>query len=566
MFIYVRCLLRMATSGELKSHLSRLRAAGRAGESQIRQRRALLRGTRQRRHQQVKDAGLSSRRSTSSTGADCSSKLRDMLPRNDLLESAIALTISENRDARTELEFMRHFMVGSLLSLASPVGIWDPYDVQPQVFALDKYIALPVFTSVDYLRLFCRRFRFTVRDPSGVLWADGPAEAAEEEQNGGAACTLPLPDVMASEWWARHVRRQSSNTLSGATEMCATRRGPLLAAAGVPVAEEITAVNEHNHRTCCMGADELFNYLESQPVETDGKAQNMGKRRKKGKKVCRVGMRGRKGTLERRDVPGGEEARGNRCRENEETIAAFWAKVRSTAPFQIKQATPLPTFGPLLHSFFVGYFADTETLLHNASIVPEKVDIVLNPASPIEFVLAREATDRVLQKDQLLLLAYRRVERELCGEFHRFFCLFAPEVLWARSACVPSPVPGTDKEVGYEVVILVQSEDPEFTLSSLRAAKARCLLMGHADLHILPWAAAAPHVQEASVVFYERAACSKGAGSSNRGELGVFEQRGPVQTINVARPADNFFHDPSAAYTESHAVFTEELKVRRRML
>ncbi|RNC53019.1 hypothetical protein TcCL_ESM09692, partial [Trypanosoma cruzi] len=217
-----------------------------------------------------------------------------------------------------------------------------------------------------------------------------------------------------------------------------------------------------------------------------------------------------------------------------------------------------------LRPFFVGYFADVDTLLHNASIVPENVDIVLNPVSPIEFVLAREATDRVLHKDQLLHLAYRRVERELRGEFHRFFRYLSPEVAWARSACVPFSLPGRPDEVSYELVILLQSDDIHRTFSSLRAAKLHCLLMGHTDLDVLPWDAAAPYVREASSLFYERGA-SNDKNCEFQGDLGVFEQRGPIQTINVAQPAESFYHDPTAAYTESHAVFTEELKLKRRV-
>lgn len=109
-------------------------------------------------------------------------KLASILPSNDALDSAAAWTLSEYRDPRTELEFTRHLLHSVLISLASPIDeAWDPYDVKPQVFALDKFIALPVFTNLKYLRLFCGRFGITVRDPSGVLWAK-PVEDEETQK------------------------------------------------------------------------------------------------------------------------------------------------------------------------------------------------------------------------------------------------------------------------------------------------------------------------------------------------------------------------------------------------
>lgn len=110
-------------------------------------------------------------------------KLSTLLPSNDALDSAAAWTLSEHRDPRTELEFTRHLLHSVLLSLASPIDeVWDPYDVKPQVFALDSFLALPVFTNVKYLRLFCSRFGITVRDPSGVLWAKPVKEEEGQDQ------------------------------------------------------------------------------------------------------------------------------------------------------------------------------------------------------------------------------------------------------------------------------------------------------------------------------------------------------------------------------------------------
>ncbi|RNC42736.1 hypothetical protein TcCL_NonESM07601 [Trypanosoma cruzi] len=552
MFALTRHFFRGVAPDELRMQLRLLRGIRRAARRELRQRRCRHRSAQQ------DCSGFSTASSSSSA---CSSVHVELLPKNDALESAIALALSENRDARTELEFTRHFLTGSFLSLASPVGAWDPYDTKPQVFALDNYVALPVFTSLPYLRLFCRRFQFTVRDPSGVLWADGVAESAEEEKAGAKGDTLPLPDVSNSGWWERQVQRH----------LFATALEPMKS----PVNEqEIHAVETTGEKEdiSWLHADDLFASMDATPVEDTSSEQKEDRLLKRKGRTSRVGRRhkttlksgGNTGSRRAREAGGKTPHEGGAAPNQDALKEAFWAKVRSTAPFCIKQATPLPVFGPLLRPFFVGYFADVDTLLHNASIVPENVDIVLNPVSPIEFVLAREATDRVLHKDQLLHLAYRRVERELRGEFHRFFRYLSPEVAWARSACVPFSLPGRTDEVRYELVILLQSDDIHRTFSSLRAAKLHCLLMGHTDLDVLPWDAAAPYVREASSLFYERGA-SNDKNCEFQGALGVFEQKGPIQTINVAQPAESFYHDPTAAYTESHAVFTEELKLKRRV-
>ncbi|RNF04057.1 hypothetical protein TraAM80_05334 [Trypanosoma rangeli] len=550
MLAFTPHFFRGATPHKLRLHLRRLRAVSKAAQQELYRRRRRLRSAQQE---------CSGSSTASSSPSACSGMRAEWLPKNDALESAIALAISENRDARTELEFTRHFLTGSYLSLASPVDNWDPYDTKPQVFAFDKYVALPVFTSLAYLRLFCRQFRFTVRDPSGVLWADGAAEA---ERTGMMDDTVPLPDVSKSEWWERHVQQR----------LRATALEPMRPPADE---QEIRAVESTGGAadTFWPQAVDLFGCMDAAPTEATGTSQQKEQAPKRKQRATRVRRRREKifrssGHIgNRRAWEGG----GKTSQEGDAGLgydaikAAFWDKVRSTAPFRIKQVTPLPVFGPLLRPFFVGYFADVDTLLHNASIVPANVDIVLNPTSPIEFVLAREATDCVLHGDKLLHLAYRRVEKELRGEFHRYFRHFSPEVVWARSACVPSPVPGKLDGVMYTLVILLQSDDFPQTYAALRAAKRHCLLMGHSDLDVLPWDAAAPHVREASSLFYERDAATGDTCCGVQGGLGVFEQKGPVQTISVAQPADSFYHDPTAAYTESHAVFTEELKLRRRV-
>ncbi|KAL7706918.1 hypothetical protein N2W54_004449 [Lotmaria passim] len=689
--------VRAARLPSLRQRLRHLRHTNRLAEGQLQERRRLhklLRDTR---------ANASTSNGGSSGSDEATASAIRLLPRNDALEAAMALSISENRDARTELELVRRLINSTLLSFASPVDRrWDPYDVKPQVFALNTYIALPVFTSIHYLRLFCQRFGFAVRDPSGVLWAAGAA--ADDERIAGL-----LPDaVVQSEWWQhRHAQQVGTTEVemddaekgnAGAakidstslrSELRASVLSPDTSSSGASVAEaspasaDTASASVADQGEPLMDASSLFDAMVMEGVVdevVDTSTATMGQKRTKKKKAAkatraRERKRGKArvsvstaatSTVHRRSRQSGSGAalKGKHCpsstphsrkvgssawdayaahdkkekekREKEDAArSAYWQAVAQTAPFELKQATPLPTFGPFLHPFLVGYFADIATLLHNAAIVPEKVDIVVNPGSPIEFVLARAATDRVLHKEQLLHLAYLRVEKELQREFSSFFAQYCPEVLHASSACVPLPM-NTDEVasvrraartaggansqnplqeyreqtrllreaefrngVAYELTILIESTSLEETFTKIQHAKRQSMLMGHADLDVLPLSAAAPHVREVAQLFYDGAseqekratqqatasAASRGGGeedSETRGntfctyerdsvsaapggtaKMGVFVRRGTPRTINVAQSADSYYHDPTNAYTEAHAVFTEELKVKR---
>jgi hypothetical protein len=713
----------------LRRRLQRLRHTNRVAEDQLRERRRL--------HKLLRDTKHNTHTYGSSSSDEATARAIHLLPRNDALEAAMALSISENRDARTELELVRQLINSTLLSLASPVDPkWDPYDVKPQVFALNTYIALPVFTSIHYLRLFCQRFGFVVRDPSGVLWAAGAASSTGDDSVRIAGL---LPDgVVQSEWWHhRHVAKQmhmaevqtaekdsvdadACNTYFGVHKTrsrsaitvrdAAVRGGPSVCEPTVsPAAVQTTALTHSTQQILessitplaamqdtpplqdstapVMDATSLFDAMmmegvgeasaatparEGSPTPRvkktrepalpswsgtppkgqrgncrGGRVRRRRKRKLRFEKSRRAGRDGstcvaasHAGPTEPDEAAQGQQQQQRRKREavdDEEDAAkaAYWQTVARTAPFGLKQATPLPTFGPFVRPFLIGYFADISTLLHNAAIVPEKVDIVVNPGSPIEFVLARAATDRVLHKEQLLHLAYLKVEKELQREFSAFFARYCPEVLYAASACVPLPMNGAEVEAGrraasssssssisnplqdyrertrllreaeyrngvsYELTILIQSTSLEETFMKIQQAKHQSMLMGHSDLDVLPEAAAAPHVREMAQPFYDGAseqekritlqsiashatgkdACATDEGSegpdlgfcertnsaAERGKarMGVFELRGAPHTINVAQSADSYYHDPTNAYTEAHAVFTEELKVKR---
>lgn len=707
----------------LRRRLRHLRQTNGAAVGQLQERRRLQYLLRE--EQRSASATSSSSGGASAPGV-AAAQLRalELLPRNDALEAAIALCISENRDARTDLELVRRLVNSTLLSFASPVSRrWDPYDVKPQVFALDNYIALPVFTSLEYLRLFCQRFGFAVRDPSGVLWASGSSTTASA---GGEAPIMGLlPDtLLQSEWWQqRHAQRQARPP----TEVTMQERDDAADGSawqgGQPAHErEAKAVPEdgtdaHMPGSACValkaaeltapdfspGSDAaqaaLPTPLDGTPINVDALFDAMlmdglvekergtssassercrvapakkavrtrARKRSRGAASKVRGIRRRvassrhhrflreRHTGRRQGTAGAARAIASREESvagaasakaaadeakaaADEAKAAYWESVAQTSPFQIKQATPLPMFGPFLHPFLIGYFADVSTLLHNASIVPEKVDIVLNPASPLEFVLSRAATDRVLHKEQLLHQAYLKVEKELQREFSAFFAACCPEVISASSACVPLPMNVDEVDaawqasqrpvnngrrsctsaasspnelqayrertrllreaeyrngVTYELVLLIQSTSLEETFTKIQQAKHQSALMGHTNLDVLPEIAAAPHVREMAHHFYDGASerekrlmqreiaaqyerslgdksLGDGAAESDSvaaaqvsGHMGVFVRRGAPRTINVAQSADSYFHVPTNAYTEAHAVFTEDLKVNR---
>ncbi|EPY22911.1 hypothetical protein STCU_05340 [Strigomonas culicis] len=574
---------------QLRRELQSLQAANRAAGAQLRERRRLATLLHRRQHD---------RRAAGGGAADAAAAPSlALLPRNEALDTAVALTLCANRDARTELELVRRLLGSTLLSLASPVGPWDPYDVKPQVFALDTYLALPVFTSLAHLQLFCDRFGFVTRDPSGALWADGTRQGAQDDWKRRAVALLPDFGTTELSYQQHHASRDAAG-----------------AEAVAPPAEDLNTF---------MDAGDLFDDLDEVAGDTAAAPATAEKTERGAKKERR--KKTKKRSQKRKQHPqaadsGAAEADAQREAQRQR----FWERLGATHAFNFAQATPLPTFGPFVRPFFVGYFADVDTLLHNASIVPEKVDIVLNPTSPTEFVLAREATDRVLHKDQLVHIAYQRVERELQREFSIFFDQHCAEVRWAASACVPRPLDLETAEqlyaatqrslwrsanplqehlartqvlreldysnrVLFDLVVLVESDDLAETFAKIQQGKHRCALVGHQDLDVVPVAVAAPHVREIAKRFYDRACASAAAepapplevgtiqlespaGAGEAGQqpsaaarMGAFRRVGLPETINIAQDADSYYHDPTNNYTEAHAVFTEELRLKRNV-
>ncbi|CAD2218489.1 hypothetical protein AGDE_14881 [Angomonas deanei] len=238
-----------------------------------------------------------------------------LLPRNNDLETAIALSLYSERDARAELEFTRQLVNSTLLSLASPVGPWDPYDVKPQVFALDNYLALPVFTSIEYLRLFCDRFGFTVRDPSGVLWAAGQEDRYKEK------APLLLPEGVLDTMSPTATEERATEAPQGVT----------------PEA---------------LFEDLSEDVAEAAPIETVPPQKKLKKKGRKRKgSLLKKKKKKKMADHPKTEIPlftAEEEAQRERVRSH------FREKIAATNPFHLTRATPIPVFGPFLRSFLVG--------------------------------------------------------------------------------------------------------------------------------------------------------------------------------------------------------------------
>ena len=196
-----------------------------------------------------------------------------------------------------------------------------------------------------------------------------------------------------------------------------------------------------------------------------------------------------------------------RAKEEAEAKEKLWAALEAT-PKSLRRSTsvtPLITYGPFIRPYFVGYYADFRTLLHNASIVPRMVDIIVNPGSPMETIISRSAATEAVTNQSLLRAAYARVEHQLRAEFHNFFLLYCNKqrkgssssssstagtalVQSAASYCMAQPAPESTKEEDtlYDIVIIVDCEDFERLTRQLRKAKQRGILKGHSSLHVVP--------------------------------------------------------------------------------
>lgn len=508
------------------------------------------------------------------------------LPSNDALDSAAAWTITERRDPRTELEFTRHLLHSVLISLSPrPAGRWDPFDVQPQVFALDKFMALPVFTNKAYLQLFCRRFGITVRDPWGVLWASPTCGGVEEEA-------------------VQHRLSASAKLLTPCSEA-----EPLEDA--VNPSEEPTVAGE-------LTPDALFDVM-SESAPPSGQAKSICKRQRRGKRLkkqrrsplrgavknapCRVPLSERRKKSKQHKARSGfswEAEEAARQQQQSGKNAAFAAYLDTIQPFRVQQARPLSPCNPggvaFQEPFCVGYFADIHTLLHNAAVLSPMIDIVLNPASPIELVLSREHTDQILHGGDgavgsapLLRRAYMRVERVLACEFSEFFRRSCPEVSHGWIACVPVPRSTTNNDgngvteppihthrgggpptrvvkekkqrnkmrskrsrrssrrspseknfyqtrivqqwrdreshfsggVEFEIVVLVESHNEAKTFCEIQTAKRQGRLIGHYSLDVIPLRLAAHHVKEAAHSFYESETSTEPEGANTAASEGT---------------------------------------------
>lgn len=538
----------------------------------------------------------------SSKRAHHQQQLEQLLPSNPSLESAAALTLLNHRDPRSELEFTRQLLHSVVFSLGSPVTpTWDPLDVKPQVFALDSWLGLPVFSSLHHLQLFCNRFSIPVRDPSGVVWATGRVEDEPSASTPSAAVAAPEGKQGIPASVAEVVPPVNHEGNRWRNEKPSEAR---------EVSEKHDIASE---RDSSGGAEWLYDVMGGEVASSESYSaesmttgdERLRRRRERKSKPRRRRRKDKQRAAAAAAAAGDEESSPPPPSYNA-------AQMRSIPHFNIKQARPLPTFGlPFKHPFCVGYFADFHTLLHNCSILPPSVDIILNPASPIEVVLAREHTDQFLHYRLVLREAFQRVERALQAEFGSFLSAHCPEVKAAYSACVPLPPDGSEQhssrrrrsaveeEEGsalprtslpasepliqnqirqkaverelqysgggqYELVILIDSDCETETFQRIQQAKRSGRLVGHYALDVIPYGMAAPHVRSVCTPFYdaEREERRSGGVDPSQGSLGRFVKIGSTATINPMQSPDSFFHDPSVVYSEPHALFSEYMKLK----
>jgi len=280
------------------------------------------------------------------------------LPNNKDLQTAITDAVACKRDARSSLRLLESLKESMLLSLASPVGVWDPLDIKPQVFRIGPYCALPVFTTIGTLQHFCDAHAFTVRDPGGQLWA--------------------FP-------------------------------GRRLSASGSKLKRSKASRQNASNETTFSNPEGLL-----------------------------LGL----------------------------------------------NAVPLPTYGMFERPFFVGYFADTDTLFHNLSVVPEKVDIVVDLGCCSEMIISRDIASQLLRGEvegqiPLLQKCYKEVEKECSAELAECFGIDCPEVMSAKSLCVPW------MHESYRIWVGILSEHMDRTLDVIRRRKHQGTLKGHQSLHFV---------------------------------------------------------------------------------
>lgn len=209
---------------------------------------------------------------------------------------------------------------------------------------------------------------------------------------------------------------------------------------------------------------------------------------------------------------------------------------------------PLATHGPPIRPFLVGYFCDLQTFVDNAKIVSSRVDVVLNPSTALELAIARETATSALSESGLVQAAMREVERELRREFFLMLSTCS-EVVRAGSCALPLPAPSETPTNDWpmELVIVIDSEDYEQTMRSIARGKAAGALIGHSELRLLSVSVAPPHIMEIASWFYVR-----------KESDGAYRDVGGC-TIGTRASPDNYYHDPTAQYSEAHTVFLDRL-------
>ena len=400
---------------------------------------------------------------------------KEALPRNNGLEEGLMNFHATHRDPRARLTVLRHLLSATILSVASPVGPWDPLDLKPQPFALGRYVGLPLFTSLPYLQTFCHQFGHTVRGPDGALWGS---------PNGVAPTRIGPGSV-----------KKTSKKKRSTSAPADTKRIP------------------------------SYNSPAEQQARFEAEARRL------------------------------QEERRESAKQKSERIQRF----------EFDTAIALPVYGAFDKPYLYGYYGDTQTMLQNASMVPEKVEIVINPASPLELVLGRETAAALANPETIIQEAMRDVHMAVRSELSQFFATHCPEVVSARSALMPKPAPfgSSPEHVEHELVVVVQTPRFADTMARLSQGKLDGLVEGHESMAIVSSREVPEHIDAVSTAFYRARDSSASAKMAREGGSPGMVKLGQSLVLD-SEPTGwgGKLGDPTMGYLESHSIFSQQHRMQ----
>lgn len=453
------------------------------------------------------------------------------LPQNIGLEASIALLFSKgngSRDPRIFLDVTQRLLGCTVLSLASNVtGKWDPFDIKPQVFALGKHMALPIFTSIRTLREFCWKHDFSVRGPDGSVWAQAGCAPPD-------ALSLPPPSPSSSSAEPKSSKKKKQNQKSK----------KLLRQEKKRLKQEKLEQEEYQRKHAQL--KEFRKLLDSASQVQQFEMKTVTPLFNWGYPATNY-FHGYYGMLS--------------------TVLENASVLPGETDVVVNPATPLEL--ALSHGLTSKHFSRNaaEYLVMQAfqrvekEIRKEFVDF-LSRYCP-EVVSARSAT---IRKN----LGFEDLEDVEARQGHR---TNADMEFFQRNGLTSVVSPELLKPNAFDLVVLLETRNYEKTTQSVQNAKKFGILIGHVALRVLPLQDAPPHVVEMSEIFYSGSEekdrkrslknyhhhqeLSSSSSSSSTGENAQEEGlqlMGDSVFVNSHISSHNLYSDPRMAYTEAHAM------------